>query len=265
MKKAFARTKLWFSVYNYTPYQGQGEPDFYDTGSPEFEWVREFHQNLPKIKRELEDYLLQYSPNSHHARFTSSHDAWSTIPLVTWGLRYAEQLSRFPTLCRLLGNVDGLTSASFSKLKAQSSIGVHYGDTNAIIRCHLGIHVPAALPDAGFQVNMSRQSWREGELLAFCDGYVHSAWNTTEHERVIMIIDIIRPEFRHKRGRVCATVLGAMVLHKLLSAWPASKAFLFLPVYIAEGLLTIVFFSLSPVYNLVSQWRRLFGCRRHRR
>lgn len=249
------RSRLWFSVYTLAPYPGQGEPAFYPEGG--FAWTAPFAAHLPAIQQELQAYLRTAVPRKHYGNsVVSEQGAWSSIPLVTWGLTYHRQLSRFPETARALQQIDGLVSASFSLLKAGTSIHPHYGDTNAIIRSHFGVDVPAGLPQVGFRVNGEERAWRNGEFLFFCDGYVHSAWNHSEKDRIVMIIDVLRPEFAARRRFICATVLASLTLQMMVSRARPLWGILLLPFFLTEALLSICAYGLSPVFNVLS---KIFG------
>jgi ornithine lipid ester-linked acyl 2-hydroxylase len=112
---------------------------------------------------------------------------------------------------------NGLVSAYISKLEAHTEILPHRGDTNGIIRCHLGLTVPGKLPDCGFQAGYDQRSWEEGKLLLFNDAARHLAFNQTEKERVILMLDVVRPEFLHQKNRICLTVLASLLWQLLAS------------------------------------------------
>jgi aspartyl/asparaginyl beta-hydroxylase (cupin superfamily) len=48
--------------------------------------------------------------------------------------------------------------------------------------------------DCAFKVRDEIVKWREGELLVFDTTNPHTAWNLTEHPRVILACDFYRPE-----------------------------------------------------------------------
>lgn len=118
----------------------------------------------------------------------------------------------------------------------------------------MGVVVPADLPEAGFRVNGQERAWREGEFLFFCDGYVHSAWNHSGSDRIVMIIDVLRPEFLGRKRFVCATVLAALVLQLLVSKVRPLGWLLLAPFYAAEAVLSVGAYLVSPVYNIFSKF-----------
>ena len=82
---------------------------------------------------------------------------------------------------------------------------------------------PGSLPECGFRVGTEEQAWREGKVLMFCDAHLHTAFNNTNHRRFIVNFDVLRPEFAHREGSVCATALAAIVTQKVWQWLPFVK------------------------------------------
>ena len=114
----------------------------------------------------------------------------------------------------------GLTSFSINVLEPGSNINPHQGDTDAVVRCHVGLIVPGTLPNLGFQVGSEIRGWEEGKALPFCDAITHTAWNHTKKRRVILVLDVIRPKYFHEQDGVCAHVLASSVLQMLYPRLP---------------------------------------------
>src|SRR5262249_12003867 len=106
-----------------------------------------------------------------------------------------------------------------------ANINPHQGDTDAIIRCHLGLSVPGGLPECGFQVGPEIRGWKEGEALPFCDAWTHTSWNNTREKRLVIIIDVMRPEFIAQQNSICAHVLASSVLQMAYQSVPALNKF----------------------------------------
>jgi beta-hydroxylase len=82
-------------------------------------------------------------------------------------------------------------SAGFSILKPKTKIKPHTGRPIDVLRCHLGLIIPK---DCGLQVNGETQKWENGKVFVFDDTYLHSAWNDSEEERVILLLDFKKPK-----------------------------------------------------------------------
>ncbi len=78
----------------------------------------------------------------------------------------------------------------FSLLTPGSHILPHRGVTNTRTVVHLLLLVPA---DSALNVGGELHAWREGEAVAFDDTYEHEAWNRSEHNRVIVLMDAWNP------------------------------------------------------------------------
>lgn len=244
--------KIWYSIYNRKAYVGP-EPAFYN--SDDFNWTNVLESNWLEIKDELYTYL-----SSNHRltpyfnqRMVNNPNSWKTIPLMTWGVEFHNNLSNFSHTSTILKKIPGLVSASFNLLEKKSEIKSHFGDTNAIVRVHLGLSIPDKLPEVGLKVNGISRSWEEGKVLMFCDGYEHSAWNYSNEDRYILLLDVIRPEFMHKKKLICGTVLGSLFLQSMGKKLSFLVYLLFFPIYILHFFAKISAIILTPVYNFSSR------------
>ncbi len=200
----------WFSHHGQA-FTGS-EPFFYDTRA--FPWVERIESQWSVIRDELmalvdEDdggSLLPY-PNP---TLVSKPDRWKIFGFMFWTIKFKKNCAKCPRTWKLLASIPNVTSGSFNLLEPNATIKPHYGDTNAIIRCHLGLVIPAPAPACAFKVGSEIRSWKEGEVLMFCDAHMHTAWNNTNQRRFIMIIDIIRPEYAARQRSICRDVLASI-------------------------------------------------------
>lgn len=186
-------TTLWFSRDGGE--FGGSEPRYSDPS--DFPWVSRIESQWTIIRDELAALLARDSirlipyPNGE---LTTSPRRWKTFALMFWLHELKHNCALCPQTWALLKDIPGISSASFSLLEPHTAINPHRGDTNATIRCHLGIAIPAQAPECAFQVADEVRSWQDGKLLMFCDAYEHAAWNNTDGQRYILIIDIFRQE-----------------------------------------------------------------------
>tara|TARA_R110002110_G_scaffold106551_7_gene267104 strand:- start:3019 stop:3678 length:660 start_codon:yes stop_codon:yes gene_type:complete len=151
---------------------------------------------------------------------------WKTMELYFWRYKMRDNCRACPATMRIMRAIPGMPSCSLSVLEPGANINPHQGDTDAIYRCHLGLVVPGDLPDCGLQVGPDIRGWQEGKALPFCDAQTHTAWNTTGQRRLIMIVDVVRPEYLDQQNRICAHVLASSLLQMLyqslpfLNSWP---------------------------------------------
>lgn len=76
----------------------------------------------------------------------------------------------------------------FSLLGAGAEIRWHQGNAGDIWRLHLGLDCPDG--DCALQVMGEIRHWCNGEFLMFNDQDAHRAWNRTDRDRLILLVDI---------------------------------------------------------------------------
>ena len=110
--------------------------------------------------------------------------------------RTTELVESLP-LCRIEGRAPAVF---FSILKAGSHIPPHTGVTNVRSIVHLPLIVPE---DCGFRVGGETREWRKGEAFVFDDTIEHEAWNRSNRDRAILIIDTWNPHLsEHEREMI---------------------------------------------------------------
>lgn len=201
--------QLWFADES-REFQGN-EPYFFDPS--DFPWVRQIERNWTVIRNELLEQLDkgrgQLVPYMNE-ELMSRPKKWRTLGLMFWTIKSKSNCRLFPRTWEVLKQVPNLTAVSFNLLEGQTTIKPHVGNTNAIVRCHLGLIIPDVLPRCGFRVGEESRGWKEGKLLMFCDAHRHTAWNNTNENRYIMVIDVMRPEFVGQRKLSSARVLASI-------------------------------------------------------
>ncbi|MEO6883645.1 MAG: aspartyl/asparaginyl beta-hydroxylase domain-containing protein [Bacteroidia bacterium] len=197
----------------YPFFDGISENDktFYDVS--DFPWVKDVEASWHIIKNEVLAYMQD--PQNLHPYFANdlmnAPEKWKTFGLYAWGICVSKKnCAACPETLKILRKIPNIISVGVSVMEPHAEIKPHFGDTNAIMRCHLGLVVPTSLPDIGFHVGYEDRSWEEGKLLMFNDAAYHRAWNNTSERRVIILFDVMRPEFAAKKRAVCANVLGIL-------------------------------------------------------
>eukprot|EP00933_Yihiella_yeosuensis_P032340 TRINITY_DN25937_c0_g1_i1.p1 TRINITY_DN25937_c0_g1~~TRINITY_DN25937_c0_g1_i1.p1 ORF type:complete len:438 (-),score=81.97 TRINITY_DN25937_c0_g1_i1:146-1459(-) len=114
-----------------------------------------------------------------------------------------------PDTCKLLRDVEEVhgeaaefsgafsPQISFLRLMPRTRLRSHTGPTNARLTLHLGLQVPE---DAGLSVAQDSRKWVEGEVIAFDDSFLHSAWNNATKVRSVLYVTVWHPDiFLSKR------------------------------------------------------------------
>jgi aspartyl/asparaginyl beta-hydroxylase (cupin superfamily) len=126
----------------------------------------------------------------------SNEEGWNVAPLMIGGVVIQERSSLFPLLMKLINNIQGIMSVSFSLLKPDTHIVPHkgYDDySEKVLRYHMGLIIPDG--DVGIRVENELRTWQEGKSFVFDDYMVHEAWNYTEEDRIVLIIDFLREKY----------------------------------------------------------------------
>ncbi len=203
-------TRLWFAESG-DAFVG-AEPAYFNPG--EFPWVSEIEANWEIIRDEfaalLKEHSTQLRPYANESMTSSDPSSWRTFTMMFWYRRNRANCQRCPKTWAMLQSIPGLCAASFNLLEPNTTIKPHFGDTNAIVRCHMGLEIPAPAPQCGFKVRDEVRSWEPGRFLMFCDAHQHSAWNNSAQRRYIMVLDVMRPQFAQQSRAIASRVQASV-------------------------------------------------------
>lgn len=222
-------------------------PPVYDNSEiPEIQIIEDtFHI----IKSELDEVLsnpIKKEKAFNKRRYAKSPN-WKQMELMIYGLKYQEKIQLFPKTYAILNQLEGVSTIYFSFLNKNSDIKSHNGDTDAFYRIHLGLKVPGKYPDCGMEVAGLPLSWKEGKCFAFNDIYFHSSWNHTNQERIVLIIDLLRPEFRNQYKKINAGVIATLIQSRV---YPVFGIFIeLLPRILTRTILPIIHFFVYQFYR----------------
>ena len=146
-------------------------------------------------------------PEQQHYSTATSTSSWTVFPLVhtfpaqsASNRKWIQTTSTFcPHTCRLLRKTNFLNNklrtALFSRLGPDTTLSPHTGWedlANFVLRVHIPLLVPS---NCGTWVDGCIQMHKEGVVQVFDDSKVHRAFNYhPTKERVVLIIDLVRPE-----------------------------------------------------------------------
>jgi len=180
-----------------------------------FEACRALVREFATIRAEALSLLRQDTEQHHFRSYQSEaldYGDWCDVGLYYNGMRNDVNAERAPCTSALLcGEADGfrrdctscsIGSAYFSLLRPHTRLAAHCGPTNARLRAHLGLVVPAG--DCEIIVGGESRRWLEGEVLLFDDSFEHAVHNETEEARLVLIVDMWHPELQSDAQRVGA-------------------------------------------------------------
>jgi beta-hydroxylase len=172
---------------SYTHYPKKYESYFdLDKTYPELEIVTKNHDMI------LNEYnnIKNEDPKIWHEWIENQ---LSVIPLYFFGKWSSKGKALFPKTSAIIEKIPNIRTVAFSKLKPNSQIQPHigWGDlANSILRCHYGVDVPE---NCGCVCDNWVVLHKTKEWLVFDDSKMHSSYNFSNRDRIIMIIDMERP------------------------------------------------------------------------
>ena len=210
---------LWFSTY-YGEYDSS-DPAFYPAA--DIDVAAYLEANYIPIRDELKhlwaegnDTMDKYGDYTAYDDVQFPPGGWKKLVLKTWGLDNKYMWRKLPVTASLLTKFPDITNCFITKLARHTNLRLHHGETNATYRIHLGLKVPEVpISDCGFEVKGEEIKWQNGKAWGFIDAHSHRAWNNSDEDRYVLLIDVIRPEFRNKKNYVCAKVIISHIVSGL--------------------------------------------------
>lgn len=208
---------IWFSLYDHNEYKSSEMP-FVDVIS--YDGISDLQANWKLVFNEFKSYA---NVNEIEAHFNSvmveKPKTWKVRSLRVWDVEMYDVQRHFPETMKIINNIPNVVNVGFNILDAKAKIKPHNGDTNAIIRCHLGLQIPKENTFCGLKVKHKVEFWEEGKVFGFEDAFIHEAWNDTDEIRIILLFDILKPQFMKYRRRVCATIILSLYIQRIANVF----------------------------------------------
>lgn len=173
-------------------YPGLNSQEFHNPAG--LTWCAELEREFPAIRGEVSSLVSrQLGFETKSDSFTST-GAWTGAYLWAYGQKIAETAGLCPTTAAVIEKIRGaakIGTAFFSALASKTFVRPHTGNTNAKLRCHLPLIVPAG---CALKVGDREEELVEGKCVVFDDSFVHSAWNRSESIRVVLVVDFFHPD-----------------------------------------------------------------------
>ena len=95
------------------------------------------------------------------------------------------------------------------------------------------------------------RAWEEGKVILFNDAQNHYAQNLTNQKRLVLLIDVIRPEFITFKTEICGKVLNGLAWQAITQSKPGIRNY---PV----GMKKILWSSIRFIARTILRINRLF-------
>jgi len=159
-----------------------------------FPYLGKYHDTIVQEIKHIDPTKWINWPETDLYSHNSTPD-WTIFPLYAFNVWVNENCEQCPTITKLLKNLRPgvLKTAVISKLGPQMVLKTHQGWpdlSNHILRCHYGIIVPDR---CSVSVNSEVRPMQEQQWLIFDDSHYHTAFNMSNQDRYVLIIDLERP------------------------------------------------------------------------
>ncbi|MBX7182160.1 MAG: aspartyl/asparaginyl beta-hydroxylase domain-containing protein [Bacteroidia bacterium] len=208
-----ARYSEWTPTVFIRPIEYSSQlPFFYPP--EDFPELRVLSENWKEIRDEILRVEQEQGKLKGHKTYNtppiSSDENWSNFYLDNFLWRSHRNRKMFPVTSSIVDKIPNCSLASISILSPGGYVSPHYGDTDGIVRCHLGLVIPEEYPVCGIRVGGEERGWKEGELLVFTEAHLHEVWNRSNQRRYILIVDIVPGFMKTNLYKLCSQVLGAL-------------------------------------------------------
>ncbi|MBJ7553469.1 aspartyl/asparaginyl beta-hydroxylase domain-containing protein [Marinomonas spartinae] len=117
---------------------------------------------------------------------------WKRFYLKWYGTDLKSAMELCPKTVELLSGIPSVKGGMFAMLPPGARLGEHRDPYAGSFRYHLGLVTPNS-DDCYIVVDGEKYSWRDGESVMFDETYIHHAENKTEHNRIVLFLDVKRP------------------------------------------------------------------------
>lgn len=217
MQRSIGRREIYTNQCHGFHYPFLPADEYFDR--EHFPWLDELEAQTDVIRAEVRELLASPDPGlSPYVTMPAgtprnvwtdlnNSRAWSALHLWKEGERVEEACARAPKTAAIverlpLAGIPGRApTVFFSVLEAGKHIPPHTGVTNVRAIIHLPLIVP---PGCAFRVGGETREWHEGQAFAFDDTIEHEAWNPSDQDRAILILDCWNPHLsEHERAMIC--------------------------------------------------------------
>ena len=199
---------------------------FYDTKHKDFiflEDINKFSNNIYNETMNINNNWIDWPEKELYNKNTE--DSWKIFPFYGFDKWIDKNCKKCPTIYNFIKTIPNLKLATLSKLSSQTKLNPHRGwgsHSNFVLRCHYGIVVPdmcyisvsnnikpplhnnndiisKSYPNNYIYKDKFKnieeiQFHKQFKWIIFDDSETHYAGNLSNTDRIILIIDIMRPK-----------------------------------------------------------------------
>jgi aspartyl/asparaginyl beta-hydroxylase (cupin superfamily) len=157
---------------------------------------------LSNIKKSSMSFDKNWIPWPEKNLYTEDMD-WKIIPFYGFNIWVKKNCNKYPKLYNVLKNIKGLRTAIISKLGKKTVLNKHQGWaklSNNVLRVQYGLIVPKEcyLGVSDLPGIEEKRMVNNDDIIVFDDSKLHWAENNSDQDRIVLILDIDRPNYIKK-------------------------------------------------------------------
>ena len=161
-----------------------------------YSFLQSIEDNFVQIRKELLEYNEKFifknmEDLSEEQQRIVQQNKWKTLFLRVCGKDIEKNCIFFPMTVNLLKDKN-IKTVMFSVMEPDTHITPHRGVYKGFLRYHLGLIIPKESEKCAIRIDSEIYHWKEGKSILFDDTYEHEAWNFTNEQRIILLIDVER-------------------------------------------------------------------------
>lgn len=159
-----------------------------------------------KLQTDLSDNWVDWPEDELYTNLKVDGN-WKIIPFFAFNTWCSSNCKKFPEITTFLKTIPNLRNATLSKLSPYTSLKPHCGwasNSNYVLRCHYGLILPENPKESYIAVQENTYdkvdtiSHKQNDWIIFDDAKLHYAVNNSNRDRIVLIIDLDRPEYVKK-------------------------------------------------------------------
>lgn len=164
-----------------------------------FPWIERIDSHIALIRSEAEDVLKtihrlpRFGEVARVGPGANIDTQWKLYPFIVMGRSLPSGIPT-PVTRLAVRQIPGLVNAFYSILPSHTRLRAHRGTSRLLLRCHVGLCIPRDRDRCFFVVDGHKHVWQIGHKLLFDQTFEHEAVNDTEEDRLVLILDVVRPE-----------------------------------------------------------------------
>lgn len=164
--------------------------------------------NDPPSFTKMEHTEILNKINNMAGQMNSSDSSWRLYPLILNQVIIEHTANHCPNTMNILSKVSNrILNAGFSLLEPNSTTKLHMDYNDKFYRLHIPMIIPQNNKNlnniildktcvdkklAVFQVENEYLAWSEDNYFIFNDLCLHNAWNWTDENRIVLLVDLLK-------------------------------------------------------------------------